>query len=267
MRGETGPDPAPEYWEAVGGTWASTHRDELWRRCSDAIHARWLDRAASGLPPGRVLKTDLFDEAFGDGLAPWFESHGHDLVACDLALTTARGAVRKPSRVVAAVADVRRLPFSDMVFDTVFSDSTLDHFDAEPAIRQSLEELCRVLKPGGTLLLTMDNPENPLVWFRNLAPRFWLRAGVVPYAVGATCSSRRLAHWLREAGFNVTATDAIMHVPRVLTVPICRGLAATGSLRLAAQLRRWLLAGERLGALPTSRVTGHFVAVVAQRAT
>jgi SAM-dependent methyltransferase len=266
MRGEIGPETATEYWEAVGGVWASTHRDELWRRCSDAIHARWLDSAARLLPPGRVLKTDLFDEAYGDGLAPWFESHGHDLVACDLALTTARGAVRKPSRVVAAVADVRRLPFSDMVFDTVFSDSTLDHFDAEPAIRQSLEELRRVLRPGGTLLLTMDNPENPLVWLRNLAPSFWLRAGLVPYAVGATCGTRQLAQLLRETGFDVMATGTIMHVPRVLMVPICRGLAATGSRRLAAQLRRWLLAGERLGAWPTSRMTGHFVAVVARRA-
>lgn len=266
MRGEAGPEAAPGYWDAVGGAWASSHRDEVWRRCSDAIHVRWLDRVAGGLPPGRVLKTDLFDEAFGDGLAPWFESHGHDLVACDLALTTARGAVRKPSRVVAAVADVRDLPFSDMAFDAVFSDSTLDHFDAEPAIRHSLEELCRVLRPGGTLLLTMDNPENPLVWFRNLAPRFWMRLGVVPYAVGATCGTRQLARLLQETGFTLTAAETIMHVPRVLTVPVCRWLAAMGARRPGARMRRWLLAGERLGAWPTHRTTGHFVAVVARRA-
>jgi len=265
MRGEAGPDAAPGYWDAVGGVWAATHRDELWRRWSDAIHTRWLDRVAGRLPPGRVLKTDLFDEAYGDGLAPWFESHGHDLVACDLALTTARGAVRKPSRVVAAVADVRRLPFADRTFDAVFSDSTLDHFDAEPAIRQSLEELRRVLRPGGTLLLTMDNPENPLVWFRNLAPRFWMRVGVVPYAVGATCGTRQLARLLQETGFTVVTTETIMHVPRVLTVPVCRWLATTGSRRPERLSCRWLLAAERLGAWPTSRATGHFVAVVARR--
>lgn len=265
MQGEAGPGAAPGYWDAVGGAWASTHRDQLWRRCSDAIHARWLDRAAAGLTPGRVLKTDLFDEAYGDGLAPWFASHGHDLVACDLALTTARGAVRKPSRVVAAVADVRCLPFESMAFDAVFSDSTLDHFDAEPAIRQSLEELRRVLKPGGSLLLTMDNPENPLIWVRNLAPRFWMRAGVVPYAVGATCGARRLARLLQEAGFTVTSVESIMHVPRVLAVLVCRWLAAAGADRPGSRLHRWLLRGERLGAWPTRRVTGHFIAVVARR--
>jgi SAM-dependent methyltransferase len=265
MRGELAPESAPGYWEAVGGAWASTHRDELWRRCSDAIHARWLDRVAGDLPPGRVLKTDLFDEAYGDGLAPWFESHGHDLVACDLALTTARGAVRKPTRVVAAVADVRQLPFSAMAFDIVFSDSTLDHFEAEPDIRRALAELGRVLRPGGTLLLTMDNPTNPLVRIRNRAPAFWMRLGVVPYAVGATCDAGCLGRWLREAGFDHVATETIMHLPRVLAVPACRWLSARGTRRPGARMLQWLLVAERLRTSPLHGLAGHFVAAVARR--
>lgn len=261
------PGTAPGYWEAVGTEWASAARDELWRRCSDAIHVRWLERAAGRLPPGRLLKTDLFDEAFGDGLAPWFESRGHEVVGCDLAFTTARGATRKPSRVAAAVADVRRLPFSAAAFDAVFSDSTLDHFDEESDIGLSLAELHRVLRPGGTLLLTMDNPVNPLVRVRNLSPGFWIRVGVVPYAVGATCGGRRLSRLLTAAGFDRVAVEPIMHVPRVLVVRLCRQLAARGVHQPGARLRRWLLGFERLGALPTGGLTGHFVAAVAQRAS
>jgi SAM-dependent methyltransferase len=267
MRAETGPGAARGYWDAVGGTWASTHRDGLWRRCSDAIHAQWLERAAGSLPPGRVLKTDLFDEAFGDGLAQWFESRGHEVVACDLALATARGAARKSPSRAAAVADVRALPFSPMAFATVFSDSTLDHFDSESGIRQSLAELRRVLRPGGTLLLTMDNPANPLVRLRNLSPGFWMRLGVVPYAVGATCGARRLTRVLEEAGFDVLAVETIMHVPRVLMVPLCRRLARRGTGHPGRRLREWLRRFERLGRLPSSAVTGHFVAVVARRPT
>ena len=266
MRDDAGSAAARRYWDDVGATWQATHRDALWRRCSDAVHAQWLDRVAAGLPPGRVLKTDLFDEAYGDGLAPWFESRGYDIVACDLALTTARGAVVKPSRVVAAVADVRSLPFADMSFDAVFSDSTLDHFDAESDIRQSLGELRRVLRPGGTLLITMDNPANPLVRIRNAAPRVWIRLGVVPYAVGATCDAGRLTQGLRDAGFDAVATEAIMHVPRVLAVAVCRLLSATGARRPGPRMLRWLLRGERLRAWPTGRLTGHFVAAVARRA-
>ena len=265
MRADAGQASARGYWDAIGTAWETSHRDGLWRRCSDAIHAQWLDRVAAGLPPGRVLKTDLFDEAYGDGLAPWFESHGHDLVACDLALTTARGAVRKPTRVVAAVADVRRLPFSTAAFDTVFSDSTLDHFEAEPDIRTALAELGRVLRPGGTLLLTMDNPTNPLVRIRNCAPAVWMRLGVVPYAVGMTCDANRLGRWLRETGFDQVATETIMHLPRVLAVPACRWLSAMGTRRPGARMLHWLLVAERLRTSPMHGLTGHFVAAVARR--
>ena len=220
---------------------------------------------ARGLPAGRVLKTDLFDEAFGDGLAPWFEARGHDVVACDLAFSTVSGASRKPASVAAAVADVRQLPFFTSAFDTVFSDSTLDHFDSEAGIRDSLLELHRVLQPGGTLLLTMDNPVNPIVWLRNLSPGFWRRLGVVPYAVGATCGRRRLTRLLEQSGFDVPAAGTIMHAPRVLLVAWCRHLARHGTTRPGAWLERWLLRCEALGRLPTREITGHFVAVVARR--
>ena len=46
-------------------------------------------------------------------------------------------------------ADVRRLPLADNRVDVVLSNSTLDHFDTEQEIEESLHELARVLKPGG----------------------------------------------------------------------------------------------------------------------
>lgn len=253
------------YWNEVGGDWSANHRDGLWRRCSDAIHAQWLDRVAGDLPPGRLLKTDLFDEAFGDGLTPWFTARGHDVVACDLAFTTVRGAAGRPGRVASAVADVRSLPFPAMAFDAVFSDSTLDHFEAEADIGLSLRGLYRVLRPGGTLLLTMDNPANPLVWLRNLRPGFWKRIGIVPYMVGATCGRRRLVRLLAEAGFDVPAAETIMHAPRVLLVPMCRWLAKRGTREPESWLRAWLRRFEGLERWPTREMTGHFVAVVAKR--
>jgi SAM-dependent methyltransferase len=262
---EAGSQAARSYWDAVGAQWRATPRDELWRRCSDAIHIRWLERAARGLPPGRVFKTDLFDEAFGDGLTPWFEERGHEVVACDLAFATAAGAARKRISMPAAVADVRRLPFSTAAFDAVFSDSTLDHFDAEHDVQASLIELSRLLRPGGTLLLTMDNPVNPIVRLRNLRPRFWMRLGLVPYAVGVTCSARRLTCLLDDAGFDVISAETIMHAPRVLLVPVCRWLTHRGMIAPGRRWQAWLRGIERLDRLPTSQLTGHFVAVVARK--
>jgi SAM-dependent methyltransferase len=259
--------PTPRaYWNGVGEQWLAERPDALWRACSDAVHGDWLDQVAGDLQGGTVLKTDLFDEAVGDGLSPWFEGRGCRVVACDLAHSTTHGAVRKQARLVAAVADVRRLPFATASFDGVFSDSTLDHFEHETDIRASLVELARVLKPGGLLLLTMDNPSNPIVRVRNLAPAFWLRLGVVPYFVGVTLGRRAIAGALDAAGFLIHDLRPIMHVPRVLAVPACRwsgthGRAAAVAPAWSGRVRRF----ERLNAWPTRWQSGHFVAVAARR--
>jgi SAM-dependent methyltransferase len=254
------------YWDGVGRQWLTRRDNQLWRRCSDAIHQMWLDHAAAGLHGMRIMKTDLFDEAFGDGLNGWFERRDNQVFACDLAFSTARGAAKRQKRLAAVVADVRRLPFPANVFDCVFSDSTLDHFAAEAEILRSLEELGRVLRPGGTLLLTMDNPRHPLVWLRNLQPRLWMRVGVVPYVVGVTCNVRRLGQLLERAGFEVRESGAIMHSPRVLLVPLCRWLERhLGWHEPSARWRRWLLGFEGLGRLPFRQLSGHFVTVVARK--
>ena len=257
---------ARPYWDALGHEWVLNNPDELWRQCSDAIHVWWLERVASDLRGRRILKTDLFDEAFGDGLTAWFEERGNDVVACDLALSTAIGAAKKQASVAVAVADVRRLPFSAGKFDCVFSDSTLDHFGSEGDLQLSLHELGRVLRPGGILLLTMDNPRNPIVWLRNLRPGFWRRLGLVPYMVGVTCSARWLEQLLATAGFHVSASGTIMHSPRVLLVPICRWLARRdGRCQPTPRWLEWLRRVEGLGRLPIRQLTGHFVAVVARK--
>ena len=71
--------------------------------------------------------------------------------------------VARNSGIEAVVADVRSLPFAEASFGVVFSGSTLDHFESAADIQRSLGELYRVLRPGGTLILTLDNPANPLI--------------------------------------------------------------------------------------------------------
>lgn len=254
------------YWDEVGRQWSERGRDLLWRRSSDAIHERWLNRAAAGVRGQLVLKTDLFDEAFGDGLAGWFERHGNSVFACDIAFSTARKAQRQKPLTRIVVADVRRLPLAGGVVDCVVSDSTLDHFDSEQEISKSLAELARVLKPGGLLLLTMDNPQHPLLWFRNKMPRLWIRLGVVPYQVGVTCGARRLRELLRDAGFEVVETRGLMHTPRVLMVLLCGWLQRKRAMTApSAGLLRLIEAFERLERFPADLFTGHFVAVTARK--
>jgi len=254
------------YWEAVGRQLLTRPQGEFWRRCNDEIHRWWLGRVAGNLHGALVLKTDLFDEATGDGLVGWFEQRGNRVVGCDLAFSTAKGALERQNCRGTVVCDVRNLPFGTGSFDCVFSDSTLDHFSSEGQIQRSLQELKRVLRLDGSLLLTMDNPRHPLIALRSRFPAILQRLGLLPYSVGATCSAGRLRQLLATAGFEVTETGAILHAPRVLAVALCGWLEKRwGVRRPPAWYLRWLSLFERLGRLPTREFTGHFVAVVARR--
>src|SRR5262245_28229254 len=109
-----------------------------------------------------VLKTDLFEEANGaDELLSSFPANatiiGMDVVPTTVARARARG-VRSG---LFLATDVRHLALASQSMDLVFSNSTLDHFDARSDLDASLAELVRVLRPGGRLIVTLDNPRNP----------------------------------------------------------------------------------------------------------
>jgi ubiquinone/menaquinone biosynthesis C-methylase UbiE len=166
----------------------------------------------------------------------------------------------------AVLADVRRLPFGAATFSAIVSTSTLDHFRTLDDVLAALQELARVLEPGGSLLLTLDNGANPVVALRNALPYALLhRAGLVPYPVGATCGPRHLCKLLAEAGFDVLDATALLHCPRVLAVASARRLQrnadAGAGARYLARLQRW----EALARWPTRFLTGYFIGVHARK--
>jgi len=229
------PDGLPDGWRRHG------RRAHL-----DLVH-RWV-----GAPSGCWLKTDLYEERTAVrsllpalGPAEW--------IGIDVAPSTVRHAEVPAS----TAADVRRLPFRSAVFDGVLSTSTLDHFEAPSAIEESLRELHRVLRPGGQLVLTLDNPGNPLVRVRNaLPPRLARRTGLVPFDVGATLGLRDGVDALTAAGFVVLQTGTVLHAPHVVGTRLARW--------------RWwehrvLPAIDRLGGTRAAGTTGHFVAFHARR--
>jgi ubiquinone/menaquinone biosynthesis C-methylase UbiE len=158
--------------------------------------------------------------------------------------------------------DVRRLPFPSGIFDGIVSNSTLDHFESSDEIVTSLRELYRVLRPGGEMILTLDNLANPIIRLRNRLPFHLLyRLKIVPYYVGTTLRPHRLQLLLEEIGFNILEVDAIVHCPRVLAVAIARWMETYTSLKMQRYFLRFLMTFENLSRLPTRFFTGHFTVV------
>jgi SAM-dependent methyltransferase len=235
---------------------AST-RHSFWRKYSDAVNHRLL---SSWRPPAArdILKTDAFDEACTGGLVDWVDLGYQTVTAIDIAPTVVRRAAANAPRIRTSCADVRSLPFRDSSFDWIISTSTLDHFANAEEISVSLNELFRVLRPGGELLLTLDNPVNPFVALRNILPgRLSQSAGLSSYDVGVTLTPWRLRQEVVRSGFVVTDSTTIGQCPRAAAVLV----AGMMSSRRQSAILRFALACEKLSTLPSRVLTGHFSAI------
>ncbi len=250
-------------WELTAQRYSSgRYMDPLLAEQFRRVHRDLVQRWWQGPPSARVLKTDAFAAATCPARAfSWDVCPAERLVCAEispgLASAAHQNAVAHGHGDASYVTgDVRGLPFADEAFDLVVSDSTLDHFETTGEIHVSLRELARVLKPGGTLIITLDNPSN----LGEPPFRLWLWLGRGPYFIGRTLSRRRLCDALRECGLEVTANTAILHNPRFFAKAAMRLLRATGTSRLDRMARRGLRAMDSMEQWPTRYLTGQFVA-------
>jgi SAM-dependent methyltransferase len=257
-----------KYWdqavkEAASGPAFDPFLAEQYRR----THLNLLDRWADITDSKRILKTDLFAEALEPSRAfLWdlLKANGR-VIGIDIsaeATTRAKAeavyhAPRSPLQCVSC--DVRQLPFASDTFDLIVSDSTLDHFHHKHEIAIALSELSRVLSPGGTLIITMDNKGN----FTEPLFRLWLSLRLHPFFIGKTYSVGELKQALANAGLAVVETTAIIHNPRFFArrmVPIIRKAVP---VRFDRSIKRCLAFLDSLENRKTKYLTGQFIAAKA----
>lgn len=109
----------------------------------------------SAAKPGARFR--VLDAGSGITFFPYYLAHairGTDISCCDsdLALQSLFQRVAEPA-VKFTAADLHSLPFADGEFDALYCVSVLEHTRSYARI---LDEFRRVLKPGGTLVLTFD---------------------------------------------------------------------------------------------------------------
>src|ERR1700722_14024936 len=100
--------------------------------------------------------------------------------------------------------DALELPFADASFDRVMSICAIEHFDDGA---RALDEMARVLAPGGELVMSADALTLASRW-----PRL-LRAHCEKYQVKHTYSHHELAARLAERGLQVTAHQYQFRTP------------------------------------------------------
>jgi len=222
-----------------------------WRRTKNKIRRRRATLALlADLPPGRVL-----DAPCGDGaLARELSARGWRVCAADIAPVHIDG-------VTSLRLDLdETLPFSDGAFDAVVSLEGIEHL-LSPA--RCLAELCRVLRPGGRLVVTTPNVNNlQSRWHYLIAGRF---SGFRPLT--------RRALTAAEGGLTAAEGELVAHVtppylPTILYVLSRHGVTVEHLDVTMVRTRQWLalpltvplwLSSRRAPAGTIARALGSFM--------
>ena len=106
---------------------------------------------------------------------------GIKVVGVDISAKMLRRYVEKaPPNIEVAVADATRLPFADGTFTSAIASHVLHLI---PAWKTALDELARVLTPGGVLLASR-NADPAADWHNLVRRRFYAEAGDPPLPPG-----------------------------------------------------------------------------------
>jgi SAM-dependent methyltransferase len=211
-----------------------------------------------GVTAVTILKTDLFEEANGRAEVLWRLSDSARLIGMDVSQNMVLRAKKRnhAANAVFLAADVRQIGLASGSVDVIFSNSTLDHFASAEEFKDSLEELKRVLRPGGTIIITLDNIHNPLYHILK-----WLGSrGWAPFRMGYTTSLSGLVTELERLGIEVTATAYQIHNPRLISTALFLGARRTLGRFADGPVRFLLRSFMLLDRLPTRAYTACFIA-------
>lgn len=249
--------PTPLYWDRYSRkVQKGRFQDRIAQHKKD-VHLRLIRAWAPSLTGRLVLKTDSYEEAFGrDALLDALAETAGKAIGLDISSEIASRAKNRFPGLSFLATTIKHLPFRTASFDVIVSNSTLDHLvvdDVPPALR----ELARVLKPGGTLVLTLDNKHN--AWH---VLSHWMRRAFGWFYTDRCYSVPQAIRLLQNAGFQVPAATAVFHVPFPVNF-------------LAKTAERWFGRGvdpmidqalrmfDRLDRLPTRLLTGRHIALKA----
>jgi len=207
--------PAPEML-AQQAEWLAPARGRLFRQVGIARRKRVLDLGAGyGAVTGELARRA-----------------GGPVVALDLAVTALKEGAAVFGGAARTGGDARRLPFTDVAFDLVFTQLTLLWVQPVP---RALDEIHRVLRPGGALVALEPDYGGMIEYPPEIAAReLWLsaleRAGANPLI------GRALPGLLAARGFTVSVGFfESLYAPSPARFDFLRDLPLTAAEALALE--------------------------------
>jgi ubiquinone/menaquinone biosynthesis C-methylase UbiE len=190
--------------------WHASRRSES-GESSPELTSPWHQLAERRLGDVRGLK--VLEIGCGEGaFARLLAERGAKVTAADfspVAVETASKLLEDFPGCRAIVADIEAIPFADEEFDLVVSEETLEHV---PHPRRGLEELVRVTRRGGRLIVTTPNYLSPVGLYR--LGKWFTRGGFSEdgQPINNVLFTAQRVWWLRRLGCRVEAVDGDIYL-------------------------------------------------------
>jgi len=197
---------------------------EIWNWESQAGKLRLARRVkmiGAHLKPG----TTILEIGCGAGyFTKELARSGADIVGIDVSpeLLEIAKANCLTSNVRYEIQDACALTYSNATFDSVVGSSILHHLEIEPA----LQEISRVLKPGGTIYFTEPNMLNPQIAIqKNVA---WIKRWLGDTPDETAFFRRPLRRLLEQTGYRDVRVEPFDFLHPKTPAPLINGVAILG---------------------------------------
>ena len=183
-----------EVFDQIASSWYNFRHWSIFRKELEALAQRWQR--------GRLLNIGC---AHGPDFLPFRQ--GFDLYGVDFSTEMLKFARKYSQKFGFAVnltlADVCHLPYPDETFDWAISVATYHHIRGKEQ-QTALNELRRVLKPGGEAFITVWNRWQPRFWFsRREVAVPWRQKDKTLHRYYYLFSYPELEKLVKKAGFEV----------------------------------------------------------------
>jgi len=201
-------DNTKDVFDQIAPGWYNFRHWSIFRSELEALAQRWQK--------GRLLNLGC---AHGPDFLPFRQ--GFDLYGVDFSnemLKLARKYSQKFNFTVnLSLANVSQLPYTDETFDLAISIATYHHIKGEEKQQlAALNELRRVLKPGGEAFITVWNRWQPRFWLKGKEVSVpWRKKDKTLYRYYYLFSYTELERLLKQADFNVLESfpESSYHFP------------------------------------------------------
>jgi SAM-dependent methyltransferase len=183
-----------EVFNQIASSWYNFRHWSIFRSELEVLARRWQK--------GKLLNLGC---AHGPDFLPF--TQGFELYGVDFSREMLKFATKYSQKFGFAVkltlADVCRLPYPDETFDWAISVATYHHIRGEEQ-QTALNELRRILKPGGEAFITVWNRWQPRFWFQPKELKVaWRKRGKTLYRYYYLFSYPELERLVRKAGLEV----------------------------------------------------------------